>query len=261
MVLRRVLGVLLGALLTLVTLSPPATAVVTIQLSGTITNTDGIPQNGTVCLQLVGSGSCGGNHFTDGTWSSTWNDVDDAPGDYLVRVISSTMDGTSRWYVSGNTAGTTDQALATPVHLAPGEPDFAFTMVMPAIAKLTGRVTDTGGIGVPGLVIHHVHQTGASRQVVSGALGAYDFGYMRAGPGVVSTHGGDTYAGAQTARGRTSVRGAGRRRPRRAARCQHLGSGDRLGHRRTAPVRRGRGVHGDPSRAATSAATSRTSTV
>lgn len=195
--LRRLLCVLLGAVLALVVLSPPATAVTTIQLTGTVTNTDGVNQDGTVCLELVGSGSCSGNPLTAGAWSRTWNDVDNTPGDYLVRVISSTMDNTSRWYVAGDNAGTTTKALATPVHLAAGEPDFSFTMVMPAIAKVSGRVIDTGGVGVANLPVL-LNQSGLVRQTVTNALGNYDLGYTRAGSWQIFVNGGDTYAGTQT---------------------------------------------------------------
>ena len=197
MVSPRALGVLLGAALTLVVLSPPAAAVESMQLSGTITNTDGVPQSGTVCIELVAGGNCSGNFFTDGTYSSTWTEDDEDPGDYLVRVISSTMDGTSRWYVAGDPAGTTTRALATPVTIGPAEPDFSFTMVMPAIAKVSGRVIDTAGNGVSGLPVL-INQGGVVRQTTSGALGHYDLGYTRAGSWQVFANGGTTYAGAQT---------------------------------------------------------------
>lgn len=194
---RRLLGVLLAATLTLVTLAPPASAVTTIQLSGTITNTDGVPQNGTVCLELVGGGSCGGNYIVDGAWSQTWTEGDNEPGDYLVRVSSSTMNGSTRWYVAGDPSGTTDKALATPVHLAPGEPDFSFTMVMPALAKVSGRVVNTAGDGVAGLPVG-MNQLGQGRSTTTDATGHYDFGYTRAGTWPIHVNGNGTYGGTQT---------------------------------------------------------------
>ena len=95
-------------MLTLVALSPPATAVESMQLSGTITNTDSVPQSGTVCIELVAGGSCSGNFFTDGTYSTPWTEDDEDPGDYLFRVRSSTMDGTG-----GGTPRATSRARQT----------------------------------------------------------------------------------------------------------------------------------------------------
>ena len=199
MSLRRVLLSLLGLTLGGLALAPPVQAVTVINLTGAVTNTDGVDQDGVVCLELVGGdGSCGGTYLTDGSWTMTWTEGDNDPGDYLVRVISSTMDGTSRWYVAGNNNGTTDKALATPVHLAVGEPDFSFTMVMPAIAKVTGRVIDTSAVGVPGLPVL-INEGGLVRSTTSGAGGSYDLGYTRAGTWQVTANGGSTYAPAQTA--------------------------------------------------------------
>lgn len=197
MILRRLLGVLLSVALATFALAPPAVAADLITLTGTVTNTDGVSQEGTVCLELVGSGSCGGTYLVGGSWSWTWDEDENVAGDYLVRVISSTMDGTSRWYVAGDSSGTTTKALATPVHLAPGEPDFAFTMVMPAIAKVTGRVVNTSGVGVPGLPVL-INEGGVVRSTFSGALGAYDLGYTRAGSWQVFVNPGAGYAGNQT---------------------------------------------------------------
>ena len=67
--LVAVLGLVVGLGLALVPVAP-ATAVTTIQMSGTITNTDGLPQAGTVCLELVGSGSCGDR----ARWSRAFSD-------------------------------------------------------------------------------------------------------------------------------------------------------------------------------------------
>jgi hypothetical protein len=198
MATRRWLLVVLVLPLLVYGLAAPASAATTIQLTGTVTNTDGVAQDGTVCLELVGGGSCGGTYLTAGAWSMTWTEGDQEPGDYLVRVSSSTMDGTSRWYVAGDDAGTTDKASATPVHLAVGEPDFDFTMVMPAIAKVTGRVVDTSAVGVPGLPVL-INELGAVRSTTSGPGGAYDLGYTRAGTWQVVANGGGTYAAAQTA--------------------------------------------------------------
>jgi hypothetical protein len=169
---------------------------VTIQMAGTITNTDGLPQAGTVCLELVGSGSCGGTSFSGGSWQYIWDDANLPPGDYLVRVSSSTMDGTSRWYQSGNPSGTAVKGDATPVSLGDGQPDFSFTMVMPAIAKLSGRVVTTSGDGVSGVPVI-VNTLGVVRSTTSGANGVYDFGYTRPGPATISVNGSATYAGDQ----------------------------------------------------------------
>src|SRR3954468_8121645 len=99
---RRWILLVPALLLLTVGLAAPASAA-TLQLTGTVTNTDGVNQDGTVCLELVGSGSCGGNNLTNGLWSRSWDPENNTAGDYLVRVMSATMDNTSRWYVAGNT--------------------------------------------------------------------------------------------------------------------------------------------------------------
>lgn len=197
MVTRRVITVLMATVLGCVGLIPPATATATVQLSATITNTDGLDQDGSVCLELVGSGTCGGTNFTAGHWAYSWSDADFEPGNYLIRVVSSTMAGTSRWYVAGDQAGTTVKGLATEVTLGQGEPDLDFTMVMPAIATMTGRVVDTDGVGVAGLSVG-INQQGMGRSTTTKVDGTYDFSYTRAGTTQVYAQGGADYGNAQT---------------------------------------------------------------
>jgi hypothetical protein len=194
---RRIWSALLGVLLATVVLSPPAEAATTITLSASVTNTDGVPQTGTVCLERVGTGSCGGNDLDNGSWSTTWDSASDVAGDYLISVSSDTMDGTSRWYVAGNNAGTTDKGLATAVHLAEGEPDLHFTMVMPAIAKVRGKVVDSSSKGISGLPVL-INEDGMIRSVVSGTGGAFDLGYTRAGSWTLHVNGGPYYLTTQT---------------------------------------------------------------
>jgi hypothetical protein len=206
MTYRRAWRVLLGTLLALAVFAPPpAVAVGTpVQLSATVTNTDGVPQDGTICLELVGVGSCGGTYLTDGTWNYEWVDVADDPengqtaGDYLIQVSSSTMDGTSRWYVAGNTAGTTVKGDATPVALSGAASDFSFTMVMPAIATVTGKVVNTSDVGVAGLPVL-INEGGQVRSTTSGVGGAFDLGYTRAGAWRIHVNPGTSpYAGTLT---------------------------------------------------------------
>ena len=199
---RRAWGVLLGLVLALAVLAPPAVATAPpfTHLSATVTNTDNVNQNGTVCLELVGSGSCSGNWLTDGAWSYDWVDAADDPangepaGDYLIRVISSTMDGTNRWYVAGNSAGTTVKADATPVALHSGAAPLAITMVMPAIAKVTGTVQDNHGTPVAGATVFR-SMSGQSASTVTQADGSYSFGYVRAGAHSLSVNPVGDYAG------------------------------------------------------------------
>jgi hypothetical protein len=173
----------------------PASAATTIELSATISNTDGVSQDGVVCLELVGGGgSCGGNFFTDGSWQRTWQVGPNPPGSYLVQVRSTTMDNAVRWYQAGNPSGAALKADATPVVLEEGAPDFSFTMVMPAVAKVSGRVVDTAGNGVPGLPIA-VNSQGTGRSTTTGAEGVYDLGYTRPGTSQISVIGAPTYAG------------------------------------------------------------------
>jgi hypothetical protein len=195
---RRVWSVLLGLIFAMAAFSPAAQAATLVNLSAHVTNTDGLDQAGTVCLELAGPpSSCGGSYIgPNGLWSLDW-DVDADPGDYLIRVISSTMDGTSRWYVAGDSAGTTNRDLATVVHLGPATVPLHFDMVMPAIAKVTGKVVDTSAAGVPGLGVG-INQSGMGRSTTSAAGGSFDFGYTRAGSARITVNGGDTYAGTQT---------------------------------------------------------------
>lgn len=171
----------------LAVVAPPAVAAnPPTQLSATITNPDSVVQAGTVCLELVDSGSCNGNHFSGGAWSDEWVDLVDDPangnpaGDYLIQVRSSTMDGTARWYVAGDPDGTTDKAAATPVALQSGAPDLAFEMQIPTLAKLVGYVKDADGMGVPNLDVGMVRASGSSVFVKTDADGKYDFGYTQA---------------------------------------------------------------------------------
>lgn len=187
MTTRRVWSVLLGAVLSLAMIAPPAVAAnPPTLLSATITNPDSIVQAGTVCLELVDSGSCSGNHFTGGAWSDEWVDLVDDPangypaGDYLIQVRSSTMDGISRWYVADDPAGTTDKAAATPVALQSGAPDLAFEMQIPTLAKLVGYVKDADGVGVANLDVGMVRASGATTFVKTDSTGRYDFGYTQA---------------------------------------------------------------------------------
>jgi protocatechuate 3,4-dioxygenase beta subunit len=202
MVSRRVWGVLLGAVLALVAFSPPAVAVnPPTQLSATITNPNGVTQAGTVCLERVGSGSCGGTNFTNGTWTDAWVDVLDDPangqtaGDYLIRVTSSTMDNTTRWYVAGNPAGSSVKADATPVALHSGAPDLHFDMEIPTIATLSGYVKDTFGVGVPNLNVGMVRASGSGKVVKTDANGRYDFGYTQAKTYTLTVHASAEYGG------------------------------------------------------------------
>jgi protocatechuate 3,4-dioxygenase beta subunit len=192
---RRVWSVLVGALLVLAVLSPPARAATTVTLSAHITNTDSLDQAGTVCLEPAGPpSSCGGSGIgPNGAWSRTW-DVDANPGSYLIRVTSTTMDGHTRWYVAGDSAGTTDRSAATPVNLGPGAVDVHFDMAMPAIAKVTGTVQDNHGAPVAGATVFR-SQSGYSRNVVTQADGSYSFGYVRAGVHSLSVNPVGDYAG------------------------------------------------------------------
>lgn len=194
---RRAWSVLLGIALALVALAPPATAATPVQLSATITNTDGVALAGTVCLERVGENGCGGTYFTDGHWSWGWNPDFNPAGDYRIQVRSSTMDGTARWYVASDPAGTTDKNLATPVHLEAGAPPFDFTMVMPAIAKVSGRVVDTSHVGIAGLTVN-LNQGGSYRSTTTGPDGSYDLGYTRAGSWQILVNGGAGYVANQT---------------------------------------------------------------
>jgi protocatechuate 3,4-dioxygenase beta subunit len=115
-------------------------------------------------------------------------------GDYLIRVISSTMDGTNRWYVAGNSAGTTVKADATPVALHSGAAPLAITMVMPAIAKVTGTVQDNHGTPVAGATVFR-SMSGQSASTVTQADGSYSFGYVRAGAHSLSVNPVGDYAG------------------------------------------------------------------
>jgi len=186
---RRLWSVLLGAVIVLVALAPPSLAATVVTLSATVTNTDGVAQNGTVCLELVGSGSCGGDDLVDGSWSTTWDSAAGQAGDYLIAVTSDTMDGATRWYAAGNQAGTADKSLATPVHLAAGASDLHFTMVMPALAKVSGKVVDSGNHGRAGLTVL-ISEDGLVRSTTTGTGGVFDLGYTRAGSATVSVEGG-----------------------------------------------------------------------
>jgi hypothetical protein len=178
--LRRLWNALLGAVIVLVAVAPPATAATPVPLSATILNTDGVAQAGTVCLERVGTNGCGGTYYTDGHWSWGWNPDFNPAGDYRIKVLSSTMDGISRWYVEGNIAGTTDKSLATPVHLEAGSPSFDFTMVLPAIATVTGRAVTTSGAGIAGLTVT-LNEAGSYRSTTTKLDGSYDLGYTRSG--------------------------------------------------------------------------------
>jgi hypothetical protein len=193
----RLCGLLLGLVLAAAAFSPPAVAATTINLSANVTNTDGVPQTGTVCLERVGTGSCGGDDLDNGFWSTTWDSASEVAGDYLIQVTSDTMDGTSRWYAAGNSAGTTDKNLATAVHLADGEADLHFTMVMPAIAKVRGKVVDANGQGIAGRPVL-VNESGMIRSVDSGTGGTFDLGYTRAGSWTLYVNGGTSYVTTQT---------------------------------------------------------------
>jgi len=192
---RRAWSVLLGLVLALAVFAPPAQAVTTVTLSAHVTNSDGLDQAGSVCLELAAPGSsCGGTNLTSGgVWSRTW-DVDANPGSYLIRVTSSTMDGHTRWYVAGDNAGTTDRSAATPVNLGPGAVDLHFDMVMPAIAKVTGTLLDNHGAPVAGAHVGR-NQSGHQTSVITQADGSYDFGYVRAGAHSLSVSPVGDYAG------------------------------------------------------------------
>lgn len=194
----RLSGLLLAVALSTVAIAPPALAAAPVQLSATVTNTDGVALAGTVCLERVGDNGCGGTYFTDGHWSWGWNPDFNPAGDYRIQVRASTMDDTARWYVASDPAGTADKNLATPVHLEAGAQPVDFTMVMPAIAKVSGRVVDTSHVGIPGLAVT-LNEGGSYRQpITTAADGSYDLGYTRAGSWQILVNGGSGYVAAQT---------------------------------------------------------------
>ena len=194
----RLGGLLLALLLAALVVSPSASAAATpVPLSAHITNSDGVPLAGTVCLEQVGVNSCGGTYFTDGEWSWGWNPDFNPAGDYRIQVRSSTMDGVARWYVAGDQAGTTDKSLATQVHLEAGAPALDFTMVMPAIAKVTGRAVTSAHVGIQGLTVL-LNEAGMYRSTTTAADGSFDLGYTRAGSWQTIVQGGADWVTAQT---------------------------------------------------------------
>lgn len=149
-------------------------------ISGTVTNDSGEPMAGTVCTQLVGSGSCGGNSFTDGAFS-----FPEEPGDYYVRVIASTMDGYSAYYKAGDPDGVPLVEDATPVTVTEGG-TFSFDLVLPTIATLSGHVTTS--TGAPAAALHvGRNRSGQSSSTTTDAAGFYDFGYVYPGSYTITT--------------------------------------------------------------------------
>lgn len=157
-----------------------APAYATGTLSGTVTNDSGEPMSGTVCTQPVGSGNCGGNHFTGGVFSSP-----EEPGDYYVRVTASTMDGYSAYYRTGDPDGVPTVADATPVTITEGG-TFSFDMVLPTIATVSGHVTTSTGAPAANLGVFRNH-LGQGRSTTTDANGFYDFGYVRPGLNTIGT--------------------------------------------------------------------------
>ena len=177
----RLCALLLGLLVVAAAFSPPALASDVIHLTGTVTNTDGVNQNGSVYVKRVGANSASGTGLADGTFSWDWDTSQFPDGNYVIFVLSRTMDDTERYYVSGDPAGTTQENLATQVHLGPGAPDVTISMMMPAIAKVSGRVVDSANNGIAGATVILSEAGNIRPQVTTGADGVFHLGYVQAG--------------------------------------------------------------------------------
>lgn len=182
--LTAVLLILLG----LTVLAGPASAAGSV--TGTVTDTEGHLLSGSVVAWPTDGSGAPGNQFADGVISTSFPD-----GTYRLEVRSTTLDGTSRWYVAGNPSGTTVKDEATVVTF-PG-PAVEITMVFPEIARVSGRVVGTDGLGVPGAYVLRSRQ-GTMTSVVADSQGYYDFGHLRAGAITVT-------AGKQGSHAQTSV--------------------------------------------------------
>ena len=149
-------------------------------ISGTVTNDSLEPMSGTICTQLVGSGSCSGNTFTGGAFNVT-----EEPGDYYLRVIASSMDGYSAYYKAGDPDGVPLAADATPVTITEGG-TFSFDMVLPTIATLSGHVTTSTGAPAGNLHVSR-NRSGQIASTTTDATGFYDFGYVYQGSYTINT--------------------------------------------------------------------------
>ncbi|MFN8193357.1 MAG: carboxypeptidase-like regulatory domain-containing protein [Nocardioidaceae bacterium] len=185
--LRRVLPVL-ALVLSALALTSPASAASSV--TGTATDPDGHPVSGAAYLYLVGSGNGGGNSFTGGSFSVNAP----AAGDYQLQVRASTMDGLSRWYVAGNPAGSADRTAATVLTLDGTSSVPVDAMQFPAIATLSGHVTNGDGDPMAGVTVLR-NRLGTGTSTTTDAQGFYDFGYVLPGSTAISVNGDGTWAG------------------------------------------------------------------
>lgn len=186
----RTLLVLLIALTASVCLVTSASAATTV--TGTATDPDGNPIAGTAYLYADQSANGNGNYVTAGAFSLS------APaGDYQLRVIASSMNNLSLWYVAGQPEGTTDRAVATTLHLDGTTPVTLDPIVFPRIATVSGTVRDGNGDPVEGVVVFRNQGGTGSSAPPTDALGHYSFGYTRAGTTTFSVNGNGVVAGDQ----------------------------------------------------------------
>ena len=186
---RRLLGVLVAVI------AGGAGASGAFAVSTTVTvhaeNADGTPITGTLWVSRVGSGISSGYTIANGDGAATVNaDV----GDYRFAVQATNMDDLQRWYVATNPAGAVLPADGTVVTLD-GTP-FAFTMTLPMIGTLSGRVFGPDGNPMANLPVVR-SRFGGSKSTTTNANGDYDFGFVQPGTYALATGSTDTVAAGQ----------------------------------------------------------------
>lgn len=184
MVLALLVGVGLAA--------APAQSASVAPVSGTVTilGDTTTPMDYTVYFQPVGSSSSSGYAVTSSSFTLPTASWPQAAGDYHVWFRFAMLDGLTRYYVAGQPAGSTDRADASVVTLGSTPPP-AIVMTLPAIAHVTGTVTDGGGDPLPGVTVEITKAAGyqGQHQATTDADGGYDLGYVQAGSRTVHAYG------------------------------------------------------------------------
>ncbi len=189
-VYRRLLGVVVAVIAGCVGASSALAVSTTVTVHAE--NAAGEPITGTLYAWRVGAGSYPGNHIVNGVGSITI--TADTVGDYRLGVSASNMDDLQRWYVVGTPGGTPVAADGTAVTLD-GTP-VEFSMTLPLIGKLSGRVLGPNGSPMANLAVFR-SRFGGSKSTTTNANGEYDFGFVQPGTYSLATGSTDTVAAGQ----------------------------------------------------------------